>query len=104
MNNKKKYIIITIFILILLLGFLCWHFLPVFNTQTITTENSGSQTSQIIQLTKQQELEILSATSDIPAIILSDAEKQKILNKTDINVKPVIFSDEEIQQILNKRN
>lgn len=93
MNYKNKSILISIIALVLIFSFLFWFFV------LRTSINSAPA----IQLTNQQEIDVLSATSDIPAQIVTDEEKQIILNKTDPNIKPTNnLSQSEILQILNK--
>ncbi len=94
MNDKKKSIVITVFVLILALGFLYWYF-SLRNTKT-----------SLVQLTDQQKMAILSETSSEPVEVISYDEKQKILNNLDATIqKPITnFSNEEKLQILNQTN
>ena len=97
MNYKNKSVIISILILILVLGF--WYFSSVI-------KNTRSEVPQFGQLTDQQRLDLLSKSSVVPTIVVSDTEKQKILSRVDTSVKSTSssLSEEEKLQILNKTN
>jgi hypothetical protein len=103
MNNKKIFITITIFVLLLIAGYLYWHFfieLKVENNKPLTDNNEP----KIVILTAKQEAEILSRPSDVPPVILTEKQITQILNQKATNTKPVILTEEEIQKILNKTN
>lgn len=88
MNYKSKNIIITIIILIVLLALSYLYF-------------SVNKNRQIIQMTDQQKLDILSMTSNTSTSTLSATEKQIFLNRTGTINPANNLSDEEKLQILN---
>ena len=91
--NRNKSIIISILVLILILGSALWFF-----------SMSNTNNSRTIELTDQQKLDILSKVSTSSVEVISNTEKQKILNKIVATTTVSNLNDEEKLQILNIKN